>query len=276
MKGARGRFLFALGLAAVSVRPTLLGAQLRPIESVPWEAVGADGPRLRLGVGFHRGARATLAGVRGDLLELGNVTGTWSLGRAVIEVGGTVARVFSDDSTYAAPVADARPSNGERRVDTGEHRLGAIVLVTPPTSAVDAVLRFGTRLPTTDNEQGLGRDQTDFYGTVGVRTVRAALEMAAETGVAILGTRLARPEQVDALIWAAQVGWRQGRVRLWVEAVGQHDTRRAPELRGLEDLGEARLAAEVGRVPWIRLTVLCGWTFASPELGLLVESGFRL
>jgi hypothetical protein len=255
--------------------PAPAAAQLRPIPALPWDAVGAAGVAARVGIGWHHGARATLAGTRGTLLEIGDVTATWSAGRVALELGGTVLRVFTDRSTYAPPVAGARPADGARRRDTGEHRLGTIVRVTPGASPVEAVLRFGTRLPTTDNAQGLGRDQTDFYGTVGGRWRGAALELAGEAGVGILETRLERPEQVDVLLYAARAGWRRARARIWLEAVGQHDARRAAELRGLEDLSEARLVAELGADRWARLTLVRGMTFASPELGVVLEGGAR-
>jgi hypothetical protein len=255
--------------------PAPARAQLRPLEPTPWEAVGAQGPMVRVGVGWHGGARATLAGTRGSLLELGDLSATWSFGRVALELGGTVLRVFADDSAYAAPAGGTRAPDGTRRVDTGEHRLGTLVRLTAASSPVEAVFRFGTRLPTTDNAQGLGRDQTDFYGTFGGRWRRAGLELTGEAGVGILETRLARPEQVDVLLYAARAGWVGERGRVWLEAVGQHDTRSAPELRGLEDLSEARLVGELGGRRLLRVTLVRGLTFASPELGVVVAAGVR-
>ena len=264
-------FLFLV----VLIPPEAGSAQLRPIEPIPWDAVTADGPMLRLGAGYHTQARASLAGTQGTLGELGAYTGTWTFGRVAVEVGGVALRVFSDDSVYAPPIADARPSTGKRRVDTGEHRLGAIVRLTPVSSRAAFVLRFGTRLPTTDNVQGLGRDQTDFYGTFGGRTRWGVVEVAGEAGIAILSTRLSRPEQVDALLYAARMGWWHDRFRIWVGAVGQHDTRRAAELRGIEDLAEARLVGEFGDQRRIRVALVRGLTRESVDLGVVVEGGVR-
>jgi hypothetical protein len=260
-----------LGVAA----PTALRAQLRPLEPIPWEAVGAAGPIARIGIGYHDGARATVAGTRGRLLDLGDLTATWSLGRVALELGGTVMRVFADDSSYAAPVAGARESDASHRADTGEHRLGTIVRLASSLTA-DAVFRFGTRLPTTDNAEGLGRDQTDFYGTFGGRWRARRLEVTGEVGVGILETRLERPEQVDVLLYAARAGWRRDRARVWLEVVGQHDPRSAPELRGLEDLSEARLVGELGARRRLRLTVVRGLTFASPAMGATISVGAPL
>lgn len=271
------RFLRACAvfLLAAAVQPEAAGAQLRPIEPIPWDALSTDGPMLRFGVGYHARARAALAGTEGTLWEFGTYTATWTFGRVAVEVGGVVLRVFSDDSVYAAPIADARPSTGKRRVDTAEHRLSTIVLLTPPSSRADLVLRFGTRLPTTDNIQGLGRDQTDFFGSLGGRVRRGVIELAGEAGLGILSTRLGLPEQVDVLLYGARMGWGYDRFRFWLEGVGQHDTRHSAELRGLEDLGEARLVGEFGDERRIRVTLLRGWTRESVGLGIVVEGGVR-
>lgn len=254
-----------------------LAAQLRPIDAVPWDEVGGRGATVRVGVGGYAGARAALAGTRGSLIELGDLAATWSSGRVTLELGGAAWRVFSDDSSYAAPVAHAFPTDGRRRRDTGEHRLGTVVRFTPDASPVDAVLRFGTRLPTTGNEQGLGRDQTDFYATVGGRwrgRDRGGWpELAAEAGVAILSTRMDKPEQVDDLMYSARVGWGAARARARLELVGQHDARRAAELRGLEDLSEARLVGELGDRRRVRVALVRGLAFASPAWGASVAVG---
>ena len=260
------------GVLVALALPAALAAQLRPIEPVPWEALDADGALVRAGVADHRGARAALAGTDGTLVELGTYTATWTLGgRVAVEIGGVALRVFTDRSTYAAPVADARPTDGERRVDTGEHRFATTVLLGRPTRDLDVVMRFGTRLPTTDNVQGLGRDQTDFFGGFGARGRSGALEVAAELGLGILSTRRDRPEQVDDLLYDARLGWKRARRRVWIEALGQHDTRRAAELRGVEDLSEARLVGEVGSARRVRVTLVRGLTRASVGTGVVLE-----
>jgi hypothetical protein len=77
------------------------------------------------------------------------------------------------------------------------------------------------------------------------------------------------------VLYAARAGWRGERVRLWLDAVGQHDPRGAPELRGLEDLSELRLVGELGGRRWARLTLVRGLTFASPAAGVVIAAGAR-
>lgn len=270
----RGRASIAAVLALAAAP---LAAQLRPVDAIPWDEVGVPGATVRVGVGGYAGARAPLAGTRGSLIELGDLTATWSSGRVTLELGGAAWRVFSDDSSYAAPIAHAFPMDGRRRHDTGEHRLGTIVRFTPDAGPVDAVLRFGARLPTTDNRQGLGRDQTDFYATMGGRWrgrgAGGSPELAGEAGVAILSTRLDKPEQVDDLMYSVRCGWGSPAARVRLELVGQHDTRRAPELRGLEDLSEARLVGELGDRRRVRVALVRGLALASPAWGASVAAG---
>ena len=171
-------FLFLV----VLVLPEVGRAQLRPIEPIPWDALNAEGPMLRFGAGYHAHARASLAGTQGGLGEVGVYTGKWTFGRVAVEVGGRGAAPFFRRLGIRPSGCGCPSPTGERRADTGEHRLGTIVRLTPRSSPADVVLRFGTRLPTTDNVEGLGRDQTDFFGSFGGRARWGVLEVAGEAG----------------------------------------------------------------------------------------------
>ena len=260
-------------LAGLVAAPSA-AAQLRPLDPLRWDG-GGGASEVRLGAGVFKGQRASLAGTRGRLVELGTYTATVRMGRVRVELGGTALRLFADDSVYSAPVAGARPPNGRHRVDTGEHRLGTVVRLTSSDTPLAAAVRFGVRLPTTDNLEGLGRDQTDFYATLAGRWRLGRADLTAEAGVGVYGTRDPAREQVDPLLFAAGVGWDVRPVRLHLEAVGQHDTRRGAALRGIEDLGELRLSAGVGERRRLGVTLVRGIARHSPDLGLVVESAIR-
>ena len=76
------------------------------------------------------------------------------------------------------------------------------VLLTPPEWRAQAALRFGTRLPTSDNAVGLDRDRTDFFALAGGRLRGERLSVAGEAGVGIFGTRSEHHEQSDALVYS--------------------------------------------------------------------------
>ena len=240
---------------------------------------GAAAPRLSAGSSCSAsfsGQRASLAGTEGRLLELGAFAATWSFGRVAVRLAGTAVRVFDDDRIFAAPLGGVLPYQpGRRRTDAGDYRLSTLVGLTPPGSAVGAALRFGIRLPTTDDAKGLGRDQTDFFSSLSGRVAGEAWAVSADVGVGVNGTRDLLNEQVDPLLFALAVRSRSGRVRPFLELVGQHDTRGGPESRGIEDLGEARVGVRVGGAQWVRVAGIRGWTRMGPELGLQLRFGAR-
>lgn len=191
-----------------------------------------------------------------------------------LQVSGTTFRVFRDDTVFADPLGGARAPDGQNRHDTGDYRVSTLIRLTSEGPPFDALLRFGTRLPTTDNRVGLERDRTDFFSTLAGRYRSGPLAVTAEAGIAILGTRSETMEQVDPLLYALSAGYRIGPVIPTVELVGQHDTRSGSELRGTEDLSEVRLGLRTHGSQWLQLTLVRGLTEFSPDYGLTLQVGF--
>lgn len=248
-------------------------AQLRPLEPVEWSVFGADRGTVALGMGFQDGQTASRAGTRGRLLELGSYRATVGLGRTVIQISGTAVRSFRDEDVVSAPLQGVRSPDGHRRVDTGDHRVSTLVRLTPSDWSTQATVRFGVRLPTTDDEVGLERDQTDFFASLSGRRGWGPFAVGLETGVGIYGTRDSNREQVDVLLFMGRLEYGLGWGKPIVTVVGQHDTRPNPTFRGTEDLGELRLGLQIGGDRWVRLQVARGFHDVSPDLGLLVGVG---
>ena len=263
--------VLAVGLLAALPRAS--GAQLRPLEPVDWTVVGGSPWTFQVGGGVYEGQRASLAGTEGRLWEVGAFQGAWSFGRVALQVSGTAFRVFRDEAVFAAPLGGARAPDGRRRQDTGDYRVSTLIHLTPGEGSLDAVLRFGARLPTTDNRVGLERDRTDFFSTLAGRYRRGPVVLTAEAGIGILGTRNSRIEQVDPLLYALSAAYRTGAVTSLFEVVGQHDTRRASALRGTEDLSELRLGVRTHGSRWLQLTFVRGLTVFSPDYGLVFQVG---
>jgi len=263
-------------LALLVAAPAALRAQIRPLDPLDWGALEHEGRSLEMGGGIYTGQRASLAGTEGRLLELGAFAASWGFGRVAVRLAGTAVRVFSDQDFFADPVGGARAfREGRRRTDTGDYRLSTLVSFTAPGADLGAAVRFGVRLPTTDNVEGLGRDQTDFFSSVSGRARGESVAVSAEVGVGINGTRDLSNEQVDPLLFALAVRRTTGQARPFLELVGQHDTRAGPEPRGTENLGEARLGVRVGNGRWLRIAGIRGWTRMGPELGLEIRMGSR-
>jgi hypothetical protein len=271
----RFRFTFWLLPGLFMLFPPQLNAQLRPLDPLNWwvmqpgKSVSAE-----LGAEFLQGQRASLAGVEGELLELGKFSLIWQTGRVSLEAAGTVLRVFQDNSVFAEPVEGTRSPNGSRRTDSGDYRVSTTVRLTPERQDLMAALRVGTRLPTTDNRVGLERDQTDFFALVAGRIERAGASLAAETGVGIFGTSVQDGfEQSDVLLYALTAQYQTRWLAPSVALVGQSDGLRGWTIRGNEDLRELRFGVRTTGRYWARANLIRGLTDFSPRTGLVVSAG---
>jgi hypothetical protein len=264
--------LLAAGIVAATPAPAV--AQLRPLEPTNWQILHRGGT-LSVGVGagvFHR-QRASLAGVEGRLVEVGDVRIDWRTGRVALEAGGTVQRRLDRYTRYAEPTGGARHATGERLTDSGAWRIATVVRLTGEDAPATLALRFGTRLPNPDNRVGLDRDQTDFFATVGGYAERAGVSLGLETGLGIHGTRNPEYEQSDVLLYAARLDWRRGVVAPRLLLLGHLDGNRGIRLRGNEDLGEMRAGVRLGRRWWVEADVVRGFVPSSPGSGLRLASG---
>lgn len=267
-----------MAAAIASVATTTMAgethAQLRPLDGPDWHLLSSSNTiAASIGAARLSGQRASLAGTTGNLWELGTFFVGWRTGRVVLEAGGTARRSFTETGRFREAYPGVEPSPDGRRNDSGDYRISTSVRLTPARSAVMAVLRFGTRLPTTDNTTGLDRDATDFFATLGGRTSVAALYIAADAGVGINTTREPRFEQEDVLLYSLQAELVGYRVTPTLSFVGQrHGTAHAP-IRGTENLGEFRLGVRAGSRYWVRLEAVRGYESFSPESGAIVTVG---
>jgi hypothetical protein len=250
-------------------------AQLRPLEALNWGAFSsAHNVQLSGRIGRLTGQRASLAGTSGSLIELGEVQLTIRTGRILLEFAGTPQRFFEDKLTFAQPTggADAAPLDGDRH-DSGDYRVATAVRLTSTRSSWVSALRFGTRLPTTDNRVGLDRDQIDFFALLGARRSHGALTASVETGLAINGTRISTYEQADVFAYAATLSYQRSMVRPWIRVLGQEDLK-SRSIRGNEDLGELRLGLRVGQRRWFEGSWVHGYRDFSPGNGFLIGGGY--
>lgn len=250
---------------------TPLHAQLRPLDPIDYRAFDDASVQADAGVAYYTHQHAALAGTRGPLWELGNFHVHIRTGRMVMELGGTVQRLFHDDEIIDPPVGDAAgPSFTRKRHDAGDYRVGSILRLTSLQSATLATLRFGTRLPTTDNVVGLDRDATDFYATLSARRRFSKVAASVEAGLAINGTRKTTYEQTDVLSYAVSLMLPLSSASVFVQAVGLDDLHDKEAIRGNEDLGELRVGAHLGKKQWASITLVKGYREYSPKFGFQV------
>lgn len=256
--------------------PSEAGAQLRPLEPADWQLIDGEG-RVAGSIGGAKlfDQRASLAGTTGDLWEAGIFSLAWRTGRVVLEVAGTGQRYFSENDRFSEPHPEVDADADGNRHDSGDYRLSTSVRLTPTGWPFVGAVRFGTRLPTTDNETGLDRDALDFFATLGAAGSLSSLFVAAEAGLGIHSTREVRFEQEDVLIYSARAELRGFVVIPSVAVLGQkHGTSHAA-IRGVEDLGEIRAGLQTGRRYWLRVEAAKGYETFSPEAGVIVSIGSR-
>jgi hypothetical protein len=250
------------------------GAQLRPLEPLEWRMFQAGrAVSVQAGAGWLPDQRASLAGTEGTLVEAGSFRAFWRTGRVVLEAGGTVQRIFDEESRFAAAEPEVNADEDGTRRDAGDYRVLTTVRLTGEGAPVAAALRFGARLPTTDNTVGLDRDATDFFATLGGRAARGRVAVQAEAGVGIFGTRQPEFEQDDLLVYALRAEYAAGPVQPMLTVLGQQVGTGHREIRGNESLGEVRLGLRAGGRRWLLAEVVKGYTDFSPGLGILVSAG---
>jgi hypothetical protein len=249
-------------------------AQLRPLDPVEWHlfdgnaTIAAEAGAARL---FDQ--RASLAGTSGDLWEVGNFSLAWRTGRVVLEAAGTAQRYFRETSTFDVPYPDVEPSDDGRRHDSGDYRVSTTVRFTPDRFPFAGLVRFGTRLPTTDNTTGLDRDAVDFFATIGTTGSRGPFWLGGEAGLGIHSTREQRFEQDDLLLYSLRAEFRGRLVTPSFAVLGQKHGTTHSAIRGLENLGEMRAGLRVGRSIWLRAEYVRGYETFSPSSGVIVTAG---
>lgn len=269
------RLVQAATLVAVCAAAVPAGAQLRPLEPFSWNifetgvTIAADARISR-----YQGQRASLAGTTGDLWEVPTAEIALVSGRFAIIASGTGRRFFQERQRFGPAYSGVAPSVNGRRDDSGDYTIGTAVRLTPSVAPIDALLRFGTRLPTTHNENGLERDATDFFATLVGRIRRSALSVSLEAGLGITSTRDSSYEQDDLLLYDMRAEYGRGFVRPSIVVVGQaHAPTHLKERRGVEDLSELRLGVNIGGRTWLRLEGIKGFETFSPAYGLSIGVG---
>ena len=270
MKGRPIAVLAALSCASPAA------AQLRPLEPAAWEMLepGRQAEVL-LGGALLYGQRASRAGPEGRLLEAGNFAIRLRFERIVLEGAGTLYRRLDDEVVIKPPMAETHPVDGDGRSDTGDYRVSTIVRLNSLESPTVALLRFGTRLPTTNNREGLERDQTDFFALLGVGHTFDALQVGAEAGVGINGTRDPTYEQSDVAVYALTAEYGAGVIRPTASFIGHFDGLKNGSVRGSEDLKELRVGLQAhGRAWRLQLQGIKGFETYSPDYGAAITVGW--
>jgi len=249
------------------------GAQIRPLDPLDPGVGRCDRCiEVEAGAAVYGGQRVSLVGAEGRLLELGLVRLVWRLDRVSFEAAGTAWRRFDTRRRFADPLSAVEDASAPVRSDVGDFRIATIVTVVE-TRGASVLLRFGTRLPTTDDGVGLERDRTDFFATVGGRLARGSFAATIESGLGIQGTLESQYDQVDVWLYSAAVEYQWRALTPEIALVSQTDGLSGPAVRGNESLSEVQAGVRIGRRRWARLTLVRGLAPYSPRMGAAVTLG---
>jgi hypothetical protein len=263
-----------ISLTGIVLTGASAGAQLRPLEPMQGRLF-TERATLAAEIGASRllDQRASLAGETGDLWEIGTFTAAWRTGRVIIEAAGTAQRFFRETSKFETPYPDVEPADDHRRHDSGDYRLSTTVRLTPLEFPVVGTVRFGTRLPTTDNTTGLDRDAIDFFATVGAVSDKGPLFVSGEAGLGIHTTRENRFEQDDLLLYSLRAEYSIRGISPSIAMIGQMHGTGHSAIRGVENLGELRAGLRAGRRAWLRAEYVRGYETFSPSHGFILTAG---
>ena len=249
---------------------------MRPLDPIDWSGFAHPGGDVAVGAMALTGQRAALLGSEGRLLELGLLEMAFRFDRVLIHVVGSAARGFHPESRFAAPATGVRAGDDDRW-DVGTVWASTTVALGVPEGKDprDArwAVRFGVRLPTTDDVIGIERDETDFFASLGRRHRVGSWEVAGELGASIFGVHGERFAQTDPYQYALGARRVDDAVRPYAELTGHYDTRTNGAPRGNEDLSELRLGVELGSKRFVDLQGIVGLARYSPDFGVRVRVG---
>jgi hypothetical protein len=262
--------LLTLGLGLTGLAP--LSGQTAvpdPIVTRPASTLGPGG--WAFGLGFDYAAdtvpQPLLGERKGDLLRGPLLRFAYGLGER--------AEVSAEWPSYQ----DFDPEAGDGQSSVGDLHLWTRVAFRQKSETGPVLgLRFGFKVPNASEEDGLGTDESDVYGSFLLEAPLRGRDQAAafllNLGLGILGDPLESGEQVDVITYGVglELPFGDGHSFL-LEAAGYIDD---SSRRESGDTGEARAGFRLAAGPGTLDTALrAGFTDQSPDWGLHLGYSWR-
>ncbi len=239
---------FASLIAFLISAASLVCAQQRPLITEDIEIVKPGSIRFELGFDFLQDKNFPLSGLNGDLTRVGVISLTFGLAPNVeVETGGVVQNYLSVNSQYrpsAIPLRLSQSTNSTH--DTGDFYLATKIKIRAETKRAPAIgFRFGAQLPNSNQERGIGVNQTNFFATVIAGKHFGKLHVFGNLGLGILTAPVDQFTQNDVLLYGLAASYQfSERWALVGEVNGRHSSRRRAPL-GTESDGAARIGARI-------------------------------
>lgn len=230
-------------------------SQQRPLITEDVEIIKPGSVRVDIGFDFAQNKDFTLSGLNGDLTRIGVINTRIGMAPNVeLETGGVLQNFLSINRQYrtsAVPLNLTRPPTSTN--DIGDFYLATKFKLRNETRRLPALaFRFGVQLPNTNQERGIGINQTNFFAMAIAGKHLGKFNFFGNLGIGINTAPVDVFAQNDVLLYGLAGTWRlNDRVTLVSEVNGRVSTRKnAP--RGTESDGEARLGARIraGGLSW--------------------------
>lgn len=239
--------LFTVLLALLVLAGTAR-AQLRPLVTEDIELVKPGSIRFEFGFDFLQDKDFTLSGLNGDLTRLGVTTVRVGLAPNVeFQIGGVIQNALSINSQFQPSAIPLRLSSGTNSThDIGDFYLATKIKLRGEGRRAPALgFRFGVQLPNSNQERGIGLNQTNFFAAALLSKHIGRWHLFGNLGLGILTAPVDPFTQNDVLLYGAAVTYKVNpRLTLAGEVNGRVNTRQRAPL-GTESDGAARLGARI-------------------------------
>ncbi|MDA2926905.1 hypothetical protein MYX78_06675 [Acidobacteria bacterium AH-259-G07] len=181
------------------LQPVAVFSQQRPLVTEHAQTVKRGYLLLDIGVEFLQDAVFPFSGLEGDLTRTGVFGVRMGAGEDVeIQVLGTIQNVLNVENRFMGPNTPRLDFSGNSTSDVGDFSLATKVRLKEENGGWPALgFRFGVELPNASNEDGLGNDETNVFGSLLLQKQFGKLKFLTNLGVAILGDPVVAGSQDD-------------------------------------------------------------------------------
>ncbi|MGH9961398.1 MAG: hypothetical protein ACREBC_30435 [Pyrinomonadaceae bacterium] len=278
MKIARRRITQVTALIVLLLACAMVGsAQQRPLITEDVDIIPPGTMRIEAGIDFLQGAKFPASGLTGDLTRIGVIGINIGFAPNVeFQIEGVAQNFLSINTRTPAPIPLSLQPGVNSANDIGDFTLATKIKLRAETRRGPSLgFRFGVQLPNSNQERGIGLNQTNAFGSllVGKKFGRdGRVNTFGNLGVAILTAPTTLFSQNDVITYGlAGIVRLNKQFSLASEVNGRLNTRPGTGPLGTESQAEARLGMQI-RASGMRFDFagIKGLTNFSPNSGLTI------
>ena len=271
----RLRLILTLVICLGVVRPA--AAQQRPLVTEDPEPIGAGRFLIEGGLEFAHEQEYPASGLTGDLWRIPTIGLSFGISSiAELQIDGALFNTLSiTERNTKAPLAPLLRIDGDSTSDFEDIVIGTKIRLLPEAARRPAfAIRFATKLPNAQNENGLGLDTTDFFVTLLAAKTAQSVRVVGNIGMGILSDPTVGTRQNDVLMYGLSFARAlTDRGEVVGELNGRVSTRAGGPFPGTETRGRLLFGGRYTRGP-VRLDggLFFGLTPEDPTVGF--STGF--